>query len=133
VYRRFATERGFRSASRWYGAGWMVALGVFLLPMGLLGYGESLYSTWQGPAADGWSIYFRWTGTSGLTVSYRPVAEALFLWPARLAGATGVVDHLPEMDWATFLWLVAAPTYGLIAAVVGGFVVARRQASGAED
>lgn len=60
---------------------WMVGWTLFSLPLLMWGYGQPLYSDWLGPGADVWSTGGSIASGSGLTVSYRPLLEALALPP----------------------------------------------------
>lgn len=92
---------------------------VFLLPL-WLGYGQPVFSNWIGPGALSWSgPYFYSEWTPGLTVSYRPLVEALALMPA-LALEPVLSWLLYFVSMPVYLAIIGAPAALVMGAGIGG-------------
>lgn len=106
------------------------------LPLLCFGYGSSLFSTWEGPGASGYSGPYPGlpTGLSGETISYRPLLEMASFFPLIAVEVTGLGRCLPEMTIGLFVWISGVLFYCAAAFLVSGAaclidaVVAKRSA-----
>ncbi|MCX5813029.1 MAG: hypothetical protein NT178_10855 [Proteobacteria bacterium] len=106
------------------GAVWALGWTLACLPLICFGYGSSLFSTWAGPGASGYSGPYPGliTGLSGETITYRPLLEGASIIPMIAVEATGLGRCLPEMTMGLFVWISGVLFYCTVAFLVWGAV-----------
>lgn len=92
------------------------------LPLLCFGYGSSLFSTWEGPGASGYSGPYPGlpTGLPGETISYRPLLEVASAIPMIAVEVTGLGRCLPEMTISLFVWISGVLFYCAAVFLVSG-------------
>lgn len=100
---------------------WIGGWTLFLGPLLLLGYGESLYTTWAGPGALSYSGPYLGlpTGQGGETLAYRTLLELACLFPCLAVRPFWFGDLLESMRVAQYLWVAGIVFWGEVGAVVG--------------
>jgi hypothetical protein len=110
---------------------WALAVGLAgvlfptaaLAPYLLAGYGEPLFSTWQGPGALSYSGPFPETAALGRCITYRILVEGVLMYP--LLFSSWALDYLAAVGERQALWAISAIFYGVTATLVAYIVDTR--------
>jgi hypothetical protein len=117
VYRKMILSAGAIPALFW-------TLACF--PLLCFGYGSSLFSTWEGPGALGYTVYSAppypgfITALPGETISYRPLLEMASCLPMFALEVTGLGRCLPDMTIGLIVWISGVLFYCVPVVLVTG-------------